>query len=65
MSLCKTQTKTVSGLFPHKLTLSQAKLLEVEFQLSGSDAYAARFGETIADLGDVDDDGYHGNNYYY
>uniref|UniRef100_A0A7N8Y8S0 Integrin alpha 4 n=1 Tax=Mastacembelus armatus TaxID=205130 RepID=A0A7N8Y8S0_9TELE len=37
----------------------QAKLLEAEFQLSGGDAYAARFGETIADLGDLDDDGYH------
>ncbi|KAK2840066.1 hypothetical protein Q5P01_013806 [Channa striata] len=37
----------------------QAKLLEAEFQLSGSDAYAARFGEAIADLGDLDDDGYH------
>lgn len=36
----------------------QAKLLEAEFQLSGSDAYAARFGETIANLGDLDDDGY-------
>uniref|UniRef100_A0A8C2XMH6 Integrin subunit alpha 4 n=1 Tax=Cyclopterus lumpus TaxID=8103 RepID=A0A8C2XMH6_CYCLU len=36
----------------------KAKLLEAEFQLSGSDAYAARFGETIADLGDLDDDGY-------
>uniref|UniRef100_A0A671XVA7 Integrin subunit alpha 4 n=1 Tax=Sparus aurata TaxID=8175 RepID=A0A671XVA7_SPAAU len=36
----------------------QANLLEAEFQLSGSDAYAARFGETIADLGDLDDDGY-------
>ncbi|XP_068428471.1 integrin alpha-4 isoform X2 [Clinocottus analis] len=36
----------------------KAKLLELEFQLSGSDAYAARFGETIADLGDLDDDGY-------
>ncbi|KAF3843307.1 hypothetical protein F7725_002156, partial [Dissostichus mawsoni] len=35
-----------------------AKLMEAEFQLSGSDAYAARFGETIADLGDIDDDGY-------
>ncbi|TNN34822.1 Integrin alpha-4 [Liparis tanakae] len=35
-----------------------AKLLEAEFRLSGSDAYAARFGETIADLGDLDDDGY-------
>ncbi|KAK5860942.1 hypothetical protein PBY51_022381 [Eleginops maclovinus] len=36
----------------------QAKLMEAEFQLSGSDAYAARFGETIADLGDIDDDSY-------
>nr|XP_046259995.1 integrin alpha-4 [Scatophagus argus] len=36
----------------------QAELLEAEFQLTGSDAYAARFGETIADLGDLDDDGY-------
>lgn len=52
-------------LFPHKITLSQAKLLEAEFQLSGSDAYAARFGETIADLGDLDDDGYNGNSNYY
>ncbi|XP_059198990.1 integrin alpha-4 [Centropristis striata] len=36
----------------------QAQLLEAEFQLTGNDAYAARFGETIADLGDLDDDGY-------
>uniref|UniRef100_A0A8D0CMR7 Integrin subunit alpha 4 n=1 Tax=Sander lucioperca TaxID=283035 RepID=A0A8D0CMR7_SANLU len=36
----------------------QAKLLEAGFQLIGSDAYAARFGETIANLGDLDDDGY-------
>ncbi|XP_068592739.1 integrin alpha-4 isoform X2 [Cebidichthys violaceus] len=35
-----------------------ARLLEAEFQLTGSDAFAARFGETIADLGDLDDDGY-------
>ncbi|KAM9709420.1 integrin alpha-4 [Menidia menidia] len=35
-----------------------AKLVEMEFQLRGNDAYAARFGETIADLGDLDDDGY-------
>ncbi|XP_040913202.1 integrin alpha-4 isoform X2 [Toxotes jaculatrix] len=37
----------------------QATLLEAEFLLTGSDAYAARFGESIADLGDLDDDGYH------
>lgn len=43
-------------------TDSQAKLLEAEFQLTGSDAYAARFGETIADLGDLDDDGYPGKD---
>ncbi|XP_029980884.1 integrin alpha-4 [Sphaeramia orbicularis] len=36
----------------------EAELLEAEFQLKGSDAYAARFGEAIADLGDLDDDGY-------
>uniref|UniRef100_A0A8C5DF03 Integrin alpha-2 domain-containing protein n=1 Tax=Gouania willdenowi TaxID=441366 RepID=A0A8C5DF03_GOUWI len=36
----------------------QAELQEAEFQLSGNEAYAARFGETIADLGDLDDDGY-------
>lgn len=40
--------------------LSQAKLEEEQFQLTGSNAYAARFGESIADLGDLDDDGYPG-----
>ncbi|KAM4731572.1 integrin alpha-4 isoform 2-T2 [Anableps anableps] len=36
----------------------QAKLKEAEFKLTGSNGYAARFGQTIADLGDLDDDGY-------
>lgn len=36
--------------------------MEADYQLSGSNAYAARFGETIADLGDLDDDGYNGKN---
>ena len=33
---------------------------EAEFKLVGSDSYAARFGETITDLGDIDNDGYPG-----
>ncbi|KAG7276461.1 hypothetical protein CRUP_033899, partial [Coryphaenoides rupestris] len=36
----------------------QASMLEAGFQLAGRDSYAARFGETIADLGDIDQDGY-------
>ncbi|ROL50392.1 Integrin alpha-4 [Anabarilius grahami] len=36
----------------------EAKLIEADFELVGSDSYAARFGETIINLGDIDDDGY-------
>ncbi|KAK3569462.1 hypothetical protein QTP86_031441 [Hemibagrus guttatus] len=36
----------------------QVNMKEAEFKLLGSDSYAARFGETIADLGDIDNDGY-------
>jgi len=42
------------------VSLSQAKLKEADFELVGSDSYAARFGETIINLGDIDDDGYPG-----
>lgn len=36
----------------------EAELKEADFELVGSDSYAARFGETIINLGDIDDDGY-------
>ncbi|XP_038153387.1 integrin alpha-4 [Cyprinodon tularosa] len=36
----------------------KANLKEMDFTLMGNDAYAARFGQTIAELGDLDDDGY-------
>ncbi|KAL4656686.1 integrin alpha-4 isoform X2 [Arapaima gigas] len=35
-----------------------ANLTELDFQLVGSDSYAARFGETITNLGDIDNDGF-------
>ncbi|KAG7466833.1 hypothetical protein MATL_G00146510 [Megalops atlanticus] len=35
-----------------------ANMKEEEFQLVGSNSYAARFGETITNLGDIDDDGF-------
>lgn len=38
----------------------QANMKEAQFELVGSDSYAARFGETIVNLGDIDDDGYPG-----
>uniref|UniRef100_I3JIG4 Integrin subunit alpha 4 n=1 Tax=Oreochromis niloticus TaxID=8128 RepID=I3JIG4_ORENI len=38
--------------------INQGQVKEEQFQLTGSNAYAARFGESIADLGDLDDDGY-------
>ncbi|KAI5106825.1 integrin alpha-4 isoform X1 [Silurus meridionalis] len=36
----------------------RVNMRETDFMLKGSDSYAARFGETITDLGDIDDDGY-------
>ncbi|NXK38303.1 ITA4 protein, partial [Piprites chloris] len=37
---------------------SEAKMVELNIELSGSDSYAARFGESIASLGDIDNDGF-------
>ncbi|NXA58690.1 ITA4 protein, partial [Mohoua ochrocephala] len=37
---------------------SGAKMVELNMELSGSDSYAARFGESIASLGDIDNDGF-------
>ncbi|CAM5089538.1 unnamed protein product [Natator depressus] len=37
---------------------SGAEMLELEIELAGSDFYAARFGESIANLGDIDNDGF-------
>lgn len=35
-------------------------MVELNIELSGSDSYAARFGESIANLGDIDNDGFEG-----
>lgn len=37
---------------------------EMETELVGSDKYAARFGESIVNLGDIDNDGFEGNYKY-
>ncbi|XP_068924669.1 integrin alpha-4 isoform X1 [Petaurus breviceps papuanus] len=37
---------------------SEAKMKEMEIELVGSDTYAARFGESIVNLGDIDNDGF-------
>ncbi|XP_075036603.1 integrin alpha-4 [Mixophyes fleayi] len=34
------------------------RMTELEYELSGSDLYAARFGEVITNLGDLDNDGF-------
>lgn len=37
-------------------------MIELETALAGSDLYAARFGESIANLGDIDNDGFEGRS---
>uniref|UniRef100_A0A670XW68 Integrin subunit alpha 4 n=1 Tax=Pseudonaja textilis TaxID=8673 RepID=A0A670XW68_PSETE len=37
---------------------SGAKMMELQTALAGSDLYAARFGDSIANLGDIDNDGF-------
>ncbi|XP_010863612.2 integrin alpha-4 isoform X2 [Esox lucius] len=39
-------------------TFPQANMKALEFTLAGKDSYAARFGESITSVGDIDDDGY-------
>ncbi|XP_056390598.1 integrin alpha-4 [Hyla sarda] len=36
----------------------EGQMSELDYELSGSDLYAARFGEAITNLGDLDNDGY-------
>ncbi|XP_029461777.1 integrin alpha-4 [Rhinatrema bivittatum] len=40
------------------INMGFANMRELEMELSGSDSYAARFGESIASLGDIDNDGF-------
>lgn len=40
------------------INMGSGALKELEIELLGSDAYAARFGETIINLGDIDTDGF-------
>uniref|UniRef100_A0A8C4S7I4 Integrin subunit alpha 4 n=1 Tax=Erpetoichthys calabaricus TaxID=27687 RepID=A0A8C4S7I4_ERPCA len=40
------------------LNRGDAEMEELEFTLMGSNSYSARFGETITDLGDIDNDGF-------
>lgn len=35
-------------------------MMELQTALAGSDLYAARFGDSIANLGDIDNDGFEG-----
>ncbi|KAK7938931.1 hypothetical protein WMY93_002257 [Mugilogobius chulae] len=53
-----TGTSREEGRVHVYLNQGEAKFLEADFMLSGSEAHAARFGEALADLGDLDDDGY-------
>lgn len=49
-----------SDTFP-PLSIQGAVMNEMETELVGSDKYAARFGESIVNLGDIDNDGFEGN----
>lgn len=42
------------------LFVLKGRITELEYELSGSDLYAARFGEAITNLGDLDTDGFEG-----
>ncbi|XP_040213577.1 integrin alpha-4 [Rana temporaria] len=40
------------------MNAGEGRITELEYELSGSDLYAARFGEAITNLGDLDNDGF-------
>ncbi|XP_072275205.1 integrin alpha-4 [Pyxicephalus adspersus] len=40
------------------MNAGEGRLTELDYELSGSDLYAARFGEAITNLGDLDNDGF-------
>lgn len=40
-------------------------MIELDRALAGSDLYAARFGESIANLGDIDNDGFEGIDKFF
>ncbi|XP_030065983.1 integrin alpha-4 [Microcaecilia unicolor] len=40
------------------INMGSATMRELELELAGSDSYAARFGEAITNLGDIDNDGF-------
>lgn len=58
--MCKVVRECYNDTFP-LLSVQGAVMKEMATELMGSDTYAARFGESIVNLGDIDNDGFEGN----